>query len=223
MKSIRNFLLLVFSGVALLGGSLLRAQVTELPTTNVTYDYRWELYGSGAYSHFQAGLKLPAINTYGFDGEAARYVRRRWAVVGSGRGYYGTTNVLPNPYKLTTQSVRDYMFLGGAQYRVERNPRLSLTLHALAGGDYGIFNPNVDYPTGGRINPESVGLYKNQFGFAGAFGGSLDFGLTQRLSLRLAPEATLTRFTGAFGASSLDAHYAATVGVVYKMHRGLRE
>jgi hypothetical protein len=219
----RNFLLAVLSAVTLLTGSLLRAQVTQLPTNDVAYDYRWEFYGGGAYTHFQAGLDLPSTNLYGFDGEAARYVRRHWAVVGSGRGYFGNTDVLPNSYKLTSQSIRDYMFLGGAQYRVERNQHLSLTLHALAGGEYGVFNPNVDYPTGGRINPESVGLYKNQMGFAGAFGGSVDFNLSERLALRIAPEATLTHFTGAFGASSLDAHYAATVGVIYKFHRGLRE
>jgi hypothetical protein len=195
----------------------------RLPSENVPYDYRWEIYGGGAYARFKAGLDLPPINLYGFDVEAARYVREHWAVVGSGRGYYGTTNVEPNPYGLTSQPVRNYMFLGGAQYRLERNERLSATLHALAGGAYGVFNPDVNYPGGGRINPESVGLFKNQLGFGAAFGGSVDFNITPRLAVRIAPEATLTHFTGAFGATSLDAGYAATVGVIYKFRPGLRE
>jgi hypothetical protein len=213
---------MVLSVVALAPGSLLRAQVTQLPTENVQYDYRWEAYGAGSYMRFKAGPTLPSINMYGFNGEVTHYLREHWGWVASGRGYYGTTDVLPNPYKLTTQSVKNYMFLGGGQYRLDRNERLSFTVHALAGGNYGIFNPDVNYPGGGKVNPNDVGLFKNQLAFGAAFGGSVDFNVTHRLTVRIAPEATLTDFTGAFGKGGITAEYAGSVGVVYKFRRGLR-
>ncbi len=176
---------------------------------NVKYDYRWELYGGPAYSHFNAGPNLlQGANLGGFDVEAAHWFRQHWAAAGSVRGYYGTSGVVPNDYGIRGPFVSETMFMVGPEYRGPSNPHASLTLHALFGGAYGKFDSAL-----GGVPPNNLGLFNNQLTFGGAFGGAIDLNRSPNLAFRISPDATLTDFGGA----GLHEQFAISVGIVYRL------
>lgn len=180
----------------------------------VRYDYRWEVYGGFAYSHFNAGPNLlQGANLGGFDAQGARWFRQRWAAAANVRGYYGTSGVVPNPYGIRGPFVSETMFLAGPEYRGPSNEHASLTLHALVGGAYGNFEHAI-----GNIPPGALGLFSNQVAFGGAFGGSIDLNRSPRLAFRISPDATLTWF-----GSGLQDQFAISVGIVYRLGKGLNK
>jgi hypothetical protein len=175
----------------------------------VRYDYRWELYGGFAYSHFDAGPNLlQGANLGGFDIQAARFFRRHWALAANGRGYYGTTGVVPNNFGIQGPFVSEHMFVAGPEYRGPSNEHGSMTLHALFGGAYGNFDSALSGHT-----PASVGLFNNQFTFASAIGGSIDLNRSPRLAFRVSPDALLTDY----GSAGIKEQFAISVGLVYRL------
>jgi hypothetical protein len=179
----------------------------------VKYDYRWEIYGGVAYSHFDAGPNLlQGANLGGFDAQVARWLTQRWAVAGNVRGYYGTSGVVPNPYNITGPFVSEHMFLVGPEYRGPSNEHASITLHALVGGAYGNFEHAI-----GDVPPGALGLFNNQFAFGSAFGGSIDLNRSPRLVFRISPDATFTDFGGV----GLKDQFALSVGILYRLGKGL--
>jgi hypothetical protein len=180
----------------------------------VRYDYRWEVYGGLAYSHFNAGPNLlQGANLGGFDAQVARFLTPRWAVAGNVRGYYGTSGVVPNPYGIEGPFVSQHMFLAGPEYRGPSNEHASLTLHALVGGAYGRFESALN-----GVPPAALGLFSNQLAFGGAFGGSIDLNRSPRLAFRISPDATITKY----GSSGIQDQFAISVGLVYRMGKGLK-
>ncbi len=176
---------------------------------NVRYDYRWEVYGGPAYSHFNAGPNLlQGANLGGFDIQAAHWFRAHWALAGNVRGYYGTTGVVPNDQHIEGPFVSEHMFMVGPEYRGPSNRHASLTLHALFGGAYGNFTSALN-----GVPPGTLGLFDNQLAFGGAFGGSIDLNRSPRLAFRISPDATLTNFGGA----GLHEQFALSVGIVYRL------
>ncbi|AXC13089.1 hypothetical protein ACPOL_3810 [Acidisarcina polymorpha] len=185
------------------------AVATDNSLANVRYDYRWELYGGIAYSHFNAGPNLlQGSNLGGFDFQAAHWFRQHWALAGNVRGYYGTSGVVPNIYGIKGPFVSEHMFMAGPEYRGPSNPHASLTLHALFGGAYGNFNSALN-----GVPPSTLGLFNNQTTFGGAFGGSIDLNRSPNLAFRISPDATLTNFGGA----GLHEQFALSVGIVYRL------
>lgn len=192
------------------------------PLAGVNYDYHWEVYGGFAYSHFDAGPNLlQGANLGGFDARAIREFGQRWGAGANIRGYYGTSGVEPNCGSCTGSGpnggpirgpfVSEHMFLGGPEFRALSNEHAAMMLHAFVGGAYGDFQSAI-----GNVNPASLGLFANQFTFAGAFGGSIDLNRSPRLAFRIAPDATLTDF----GNAGLKEQFAISVGLVYRMgHR----
>ncbi len=180
----------------------------------VRYDYRWEIYGGFAYSHFNAGPNLlQGANLGGFDVQAARFFNQRWAAAANVRGYYGTSGVVPNPYNIKGPFVSEHMFLVGPEYRGPSNEHASVTLHALVGGAYGNFEHDIN-----NVPPAALGLFSNQLTFGGAFGGSVDLNRSPRLVFRISPDATLT----SFGSGGVQEQFAISVGIVYRMGKGLK-
>ncbi len=178
---------------------------------NVDYNYRYEVYGGLAYTHFNAGPNLlQGANLGGFSVDGARFLTRRWAAAGSVRGYYGTSGVVPNDANIRGPAVSQYMFMGGPEYRALSNKHASLTLHALFGGSYGRFDSDV-----APLTTEQLGLFSNQVAFGGAFGGAIDLNRSPRLAFRIQPEGTLTNYGGA----GLHEQVAISVGLVYRLGR----
>ncbi len=197
-----------------LSGNILSAQTTPVVApndslANVKYDYKWEVYGGAAYSHFDAGPTLvQGANLGGFDIQGARFLTHRWAVAANARGYYGTSGVVANPYDIQGPFVSEHMFVGGPEYRSLSNEHASMTFHALVGGAYGNFESAID----GR-NPDLLGLFHNQFTFASALGGSIDLNRSPRLAFRISPDAILTNY----GSAGIKEQFAISVGLVYRL------
>lgn len=177
--------------------------------SGVTYNSRWELYGGPAYAHFVAGPNLvEGANLGGLDLQASRWVSRRWALEGNLRGYLGTSGAVPNTAGIRGPLVGEFFALAGPEYRGPHNEHASITLHALAGTAYGLFDKGL-----GNVPPSTVGFFNNGYTFGSALGGSLDLNRSPRLALRLAPDATLTNF----GSGGIKAEFAFSVGIVYRL------
>jgi len=184
------------------------------PLANVHYDYRWEIYGGVAYSHFNAGSNLlQGANLGGYDIQAAHWIRYHWALAGNARGYFGTSGVIPNIYEIRGPFVSEQMYMAGPEYRVFGNPHASMTLHALFGGAYGSFSSALHDQNGNPVPPNALGLFNNQWTFGGGYGGSIDLNRSPNLAFRISPDATLTDFGGA----GLHEQFAISVGVVYRL------
>jgi hypothetical protein len=178
--------------------------------SSIDYNYRYELYGGFAYSHFNAGpTLLQGANLGGFDVSGSRFWTRKWAAQASVRGYLGTSGVVPNAYGVKGPFVAQYMFLAGPEYRWLANPHASITLHALVGGAYGQFDSDI----APAPNPGSLGLFNNQTTFATALGGTIDLNRNARWAFRITPEGTLTNY----GSAGIHEQIAISVGVVYRL------
>jgi hypothetical protein len=229
LKDVRKIVLILAAvAVALLPCFQNRAlaqyqQPTVAPSdtlAGVHYDYKWEIYGGMAYSHFNAGANLvQGSNLGGFDVQAARFFRKRWALAANARGYYGTSGVVPNPYLIKGPFVSEHMFLAGPEYRGPSNEHISMTFHALFGGAYGSFQSALQDQSGAPVPPSALGLFSNQFTFGSAIGGSIDLNRSPRWVFRISPDATLTDFGGA----GIHEQFAISVGVVYRLKRGLKK
>lgn len=225
---VRKNLLSLVAAVALLScfQNQARAQYTQ-PTVapnstlaNVRYDYRWELYGGFAYSHFNAGPDLvQGSNLGGFDIQAARFFTPRWAIAANGRGYFGTSGAAPNPYGIRGPFVSEQMYLAGPEYRGPSNQHISMLFHALFGGAYGSFQSALQDQQGNPVPPAAVGFFSNQLTFGSAIGGSIDLNRSPRLVFRISPDATLTDF----GSAGIHEQFAISVGLVYRLGQGFHK
>jgi len=223
-KDVGKFLC-ILAAVALLPCFQNRAQAQytqpqvapSAPLSGVRYDNRWEVYGGVAYSHFNAGPQLvQGANLGGFNAEGARFFTTRWALVGSVRGYYGTSGTQPNPYGIRGPFVDEYLFMAGPEYRGPSNEHISTTLHALFGGAHGSFESALHDQEGNPVPPSAVGFFSNQTTFGSALGGSIDLNRSPKLAFRVAPEAILTTY----GSAGLKSQFGISVGLVYRLGRG---
>jgi hypothetical protein len=192
------------------------------PLSGVSYSYRWEFYGGVAYAHLTAGPQLTqGSNLGGFDADASRFFRQRWALQGSIRGYYGTSGAAPNPYGIKGPFVNEYLFVAGPEYRGPSNEHVTTTLHALFGGAWGRFQSALYDQNDIKVPPAAVGFYPNQVAFGSVLGGTLDLNRSPRLAFRISPDAILTDYNSSFiPGGGLKADFAISVGLVYRMGRG---
>ncbi len=184
----------------------------------VDYDYRYEVSGGLAYTHFDAGPNLlQGANLGGIDLQGARFFTRKWAADASVRTYFGTSGVTPNPYGIRGPAVSEYMVLAGPEYRALSNEHASMTLYALFGGAYGLFSTALGRDQNGNIiGPEQVGMFNDQISFGSAIGGSIDLNRSPRLAFRISPDANLTDFSTA-GHGGIKEQFAISVGLVYRL------
>jgi hypothetical protein len=175
------------------------------------YSNKYDIYGGLASSHFNSGPALiPGANLGGFDVQGTMWLRPRIGATANIRGYYGTTGVVPNPYGIHGPFIFEQLFMAGPSFRGPKNEHAALTIHALVGGSYGVFNSAIDQ---GLTGP-NLGLFNNGMTFATALGGSLDLNRSSRLALRLSPDYILTRFGGV-----AQNEFAISVGVLYRMKK----
>jgi hypothetical protein len=224
LKDVRR-IVFILAAVALLPcfQNLVQAQYKQptvappAPLAGVSYDYRWEVYGGFAYSHFNAGPQLvQGANLGGFDAQGSRFFTQRWALEGSVRGYYGTSGTQPNPYGIRGPFVSEYLFVAGPEYRGPSNEHLTTTLHALFGGAHGGFESALYDQHGNKVPPAAVGFFSNQVTFGSVLGGTIDLNRSPKLAFRISPDAILTDY----GSAGIRAEFAISVGLVYRMGRG---
>ncbi len=191
------------------------------PLAKVRYDNRYDMSLGFAYDHMKAGpTLLQGSNLGGLDMEGSYWLTRNWGVVASGRGYIGTSGAAPNDYNgnvIRGPVVKQYFFVGGAEWLGPHNKHGALIAHAMFGGVYGNFQKDLRGEP-----PEVVGFYYNQIAPAGIIGGHFDLNRNEHWVFRITPDAVMTHYTFSDAPNSslkyaqYDVNFAISVGLEYK-------
>jgi hypothetical protein len=195
----------------------------------VTYDNKYEFYGSINFMNFMAGEHLPKRMNMG----GGEFLFTYWLNsdnkflhnLGPGveyRGEAGTTPVFGQaeglPYNVSRPLVYMNMGLAGAQYRGPKNQYAALNYHAYFGVSHGTFDATL--PLGQPGQPEwsqITGLYSNRTKPIMALGGSVDFNLKKNWAIRLSPDLMLEHF-----GSEWREFVAVSGGVVYRFGKNTK-
>ena len=177
------------------------------------YSHRYEEYTGMALLRFEPGAKLERAWDYAWNVGFTRYFDERLGVTVDGRGYYATAytgiNYLggTNPY--TNPAISQYAALIGPTYRFYLQPKYSISGRVLGGFTYGNFSGDTNHST---TLSTDLGLWPNGSVFAASASIPVEYNLTPRVGLRVAPEFYLTGF-GATEQKSLG----FTIGMVYRL------
>ena len=223
MNSVRTLLLALLVGAAPLP-ALAQTQYTP-PSVTVTnpldkvhYQYKWEVYGGMAYSHFKGGPQLiEGTSLGGVDAQITRFFNQKWGLDANYRGYFGTNPTQPNVYNIRGPFVSEQMAVFGPEYRAYYNKHVSMSFHALGGVTYGDFQRATAPLTTQQVEYD-LGLFANQWAPAGVIGVALDLNRNEHWAFRFEPDATLTRFTHPGGPAGIQYQLAISVGIVYRFH-----
>jgi hypothetical protein len=190
----------------------------------VTYDNKYEFYGSINFMNFMAGEHLPKrMNMGGGEFLFTYWLKSNHKFLnnlGPGieyRGEAGTTPVFPAaemviPYNVSRPLVYMNMGLAGAQYRGPKNQYAALNYHAYFGVSHGTFDATIASNQPGQpLWSELTGLYSNRTKPIMALGGSVDFNLKKNWAVRLSPDLMLEHF-----GSEWREFVAVSGGVVYR-------
>ena len=183
------------------------APITVLPQ----YQQRWDIYGGFAYSHFNPGpgVGVQAINLKGWNGDATAWFRPLFGLEFSVRGLYGTINVPPNGFNVTTSNMSEHLFLVGPNFRLLRKESYTVGFHGLIGAADGSFDSGFN---NSGAQPYQVGIYNNKVAFGAAVGAWADYNLTPKWSVRATADWQPTRY-----GFSTQNEFGGTIGIVYKV------
>jgi hypothetical protein len=205
------------------------------------YDHRYEAYTGMGYARFVPGPGTPAVpaapatpttpatpavphgpgleraHEYAWNAGVTRYFNERMGVTADARGYYATAYVyLLDPALhpgiqegITNPAISEYTAMAGPTYRFYLQPKFSVSGRVMGGMIYGKFNDDLQ---GG--SPVAYGLWPNGYTFAGSASVPVEFNLTPRIGLRVAPEYLITGF-----GSTAQYSRAFTTGFVYRFGR----
>jgi hypothetical protein len=216
---VRCGLTIVVAVAMVAGVSSAKAQTKLGPAAPVTYDNKYEIYGSLNYMDFKAGENLPKrMNLGGGEFLGTYWLTPKWGLGAEYRGEAGTTQVFPNAeiYGIHRPLVYMNMGLAGAQYRGPRNQYAAINYHAYGGIAYGVFNGGTAGAGPGDVgtatqNAEEVGLYSNHTAALFALGGSLDLNRSKNWALRLSPDLILEHF-----GNETREFFSISGGIVYR-------
>jgi hypothetical protein len=166
----------------------------------------------GGYSYYrlpeESDSGLTAANLNGWNASAKVNLRSRISVVVDFGGNYGERRMLPTQFQTRETkpgSYRQHTFLIGPEVRVFANDRLTVNVHALIGGtSVGTlvlplqepFQPPPDL-LGNTPPPVTEFRLGWEKPVTGAFGGSIDYRISDRLSYRiLQPDLVVTHLGG---------------------------
>ncbi len=188
------------------------------PLAGVRYDNRYDLSLGAGYDHMKAGPDLlEGSNLGGLDMNGSYWLTRNWGIEASGRGYVGTALPAPRTDYLKGAMVKQYLFVGGAEWLGPHNRHGDLIAHILFGGVYGNFQKDLlGYP------PGSYDFYYNQLAPAAIIGGHMDLARSEHWVFRITPDAVMTHYTFNSGPptptsyTQYDVNFAISVGMEYK-------
>ena len=196
------------------------------PLAKVRYDNRYDMSLGFAYDHMKAGPTLvQGSNLGGLDMEGSYWLTRNWGIEATGRGYIGTSGAAPNSERAPDGSlivirgpvVKQYFFVGGAEWLGPHNKHGAIIAHAMFGGVYGNFQKDLRGEA-----PEVVGFYYNQIAPAGIIGGHFDLNRNEHWVFRITPDAVMTHYTfsdaphSSLSYGQFDVNFAISVGLEYK-------
>jgi hypothetical protein len=214
---------ITIAAVLLVGLLTLRsaqAQTKLGPAAPVTYDNKYEVYGSLNFMNFMAGPALTRRMDFGGgEFEGTYWLTPRWGLAAEYRGEAGTTPALANAaiYGVHRPLVYMNMVLFGAQLRLAQNQYAALDLHAYAGPSHGVFDAGTaGAPPGNQqFTPTQIasfiGLYANHTAPIFALGGSVDMNRSKNWAIRLSPDLILDEF----GANTRE-FFAISGGIIYR-------
>ena len=172
------------------------------PLAKVRYDNRYDVSLGLAYDHMKAGPSLlQGSNLGGLDADGSVWLTRNWGIEGSGRAYVGTSGTRAerqdaNGGDSQGPMVKQYFFVGGAEWLGPHNKHGAMMAHAMFGGVYGNFQKDLlGQP------PANFDFYYNQIAPAAIIGGSIDLNRSEHWVFRINPDAShdalhLQRHTG---------------------------
>jgi len=189
------------------------------PLARVRYDNRYDLSLGFAYDHMKAGPSLlEGSNLGGLDMNGSYWLTRNWGIEASGRGYLGTSGTAPNaPNNIRGPVVKQYFFVGGAEWLGPHNKHGALIAHAMFGGVYGNFQKDLR-----GLPPADFDFYYNQLAPAAIIGGHFDLNRSEHWVFRVTPDAVMTHYNfkaappSTFSYSQYDVNFAISVGMEYK-------
>jgi hypothetical protein len=173
------------------------------------YAHRYETYTGFAYLRFVPGPGYPAgpgysagsglehAHEYAWNVGFTRYRDERLGLTVDGRGYYATAYVPlepNNPYYvpgMNNPAISQYAALAGPTYRFYLQPKFSVSGRVLVGIEKGNFSGDINH------NPTlatELGLWPDGYTFAGSASVPVEYNLTPKVGLRVAPEYYITGF-----------------------------
>ena len=147
-----------------------------------------------AYDHMKAGpTLLQGSNLGGLDMDGSYWLTRNWGIEATGRGYIGTSGTAPNSTATGTirgPMVKQYFFVGGAEWLGPHNKHGAMIAHAMFGGVYGNFQKDLLGEP-----PARFGFYYNQIAPAAIIGGHIDLNRSEHWVFRITPDAVMTHYS----------------------------
>ena len=177
------------------------------PINAAEYGNRWDVFGGFSYNYFTTtyGHALKS-SLYGASVQGTAWMSPLIGGVAAVRWGSGTIAIDPNQFEITNPRISQTLFLFGPEIRPYRKDKLAIGGHVLIGGTYGIFSHDLQ-----GVPPNQVGLYADQLAFAVATGGTFDYAITPKLSIRVIPD-----FQPTFYGHSTQKDFAGQFGVAYK-------
>jgi hypothetical protein len=174
------------------------------------YAHLYDAYAGMGYLRFEPGPGYPASGSaphgpglaraheYAWNVGLTRYYSERMGVTVDGRGYYGTAwvglqpdNTINSVQGITNPAISQYAALIGPTYRFYLQPKYSVSGRVLGGFAYGNFSGDTNHST---ILSTDLGLWPNGSAFAASASIPVEYNLTPRIGLRVAPEFYMTSF-----------------------------
>jgi hypothetical protein len=172
------------------------------------YNNLWEISGGLAYAGMPNGPNIQhRASLAGADVAATQWIYPRLGATADLRTYAGLGNTNANPYTVNSPLFVETYGSVGPEFRWIRTPAIGVTLHALAGGGYGIFDIHV--PSG--VNYQGLGTYPNGSTFDLIGGANFDFNTPSGFGVRISPNVITTDFHG-----DLRNSFTITAGLVWR-------
>jgi hypothetical protein len=163
------------------------------------YDHLYDAYVGMGYLRFTPGSKLERAHEYAWTVGITRYINERLGVTAEGRGYYATaytgikltdkSGTISNPY--TNPAISEYTALTGPTYRFYLQPKYSVSGRVMGGFIRGNFSGDTNHD---ETISKDLGLWPDGNSFAVSASIPVEYNVTPRLAVRVAPEYFHTNF-----------------------------
>lgn len=173
------------------------------------YSHLFEVNTSMGYLRWTPGKTLQRVTLYSWDVGVTRYYSQKLGVTIDGRGYYGSPFVgIGGPLNsaVTNPAISFYNIMGGPTYRFITEPRYAVSGRVMAGLSHSNFSSDTN-----GIPSDQFGLWADSNTFIISASAPLDYHVTPKMSLRLAPEYVATGY-----GSSVQSSFGFTGGFVFR-------
>jgi len=174
------------------------------------YDHLYDAQVGMGYQRFRPGTKLQHATMYSWDTTVTRYFDERLGVAIDGRGTYGTafTPPLSTQLSIYKPAITHYDVLAGPSYRFYMQPKYSVSGRVMGGISHGNFSGDYN---GDTSLSTGAGLWKDGYTYAGSAAGIVEYNVSPRLAVRIAPELFVTGF-----GSTTQYSRGFTLGLAYR-------